>query len=226
MTCALDDSLQQWLKCLQVCSKVKLSVWNFSEYCSLALAIFLCRIICLFFGEEFLPRSAETYWWFWHLVSLSGDVCCTCKRPQIKHTFRVKENMSWIGNQSLPVYILLRPEMQMQGSTRVIGKQDQVLGNSTFMFWLYFDKYWVYMINLFLLSFVLDKAVNWLSAVLSYLFYDCSLWSVWFVAQHDCVLGLCLTALEQHRRMLGLAHRGLGITKNQPWTIFGNTRAM
>ena len=109
-----------------------------------------------------------------------------------------------------------------QASKRMIRKQDQVLGNSTFMFWLYFDMYWVYMIYFFLLPIVLDKAVNWLSEVLSY----CSLWFVWFVAQYGCVLGPCLTALEQHRSMLGLARRGLGIKNNQHWTIFGVTRAM
>jgi len=116
--------------------------------------------------------------------------------------------------------------MQPQASKRVIGKQDQVLGNSTFMLWLYFDMYWVYMIDFFLLPIVLDKVVNRLSEVLSYLFYACSLWFVWFVAQYGCVLGPCLTALEQHRSMLGLARRGLGIKNNQHWTFFGVTRAM
>jgi len=112
-----------------------------------------------------------------------------------------------------PISYGSRPSlMQLQASKCVNGQEDQVLGNSTFMFWLYFDMYWVYMIAFLPSSIVLNQAVNWSSEVLSYLFYDCSLWFDWFVAQHGYVLGLCLMTLEQHHPMLGLARRGLGIT--------------
>jgi len=116
--------------------------------------------------------------------------------------------------------------MQIQANNHVIGKQDPVLGKFIFMAWLHFDIYWVYRIVLFLLSIVLENAVIWFFAVLSYLLYDYRLWFVWFVTQHDCELGMCLMALEQHRRMLGLAYRGLGLIKNQLWTLFSITNAM
>ena len=159
-------------------------------------------------------------------VSLSRGACCTCKRPQVNHTFQVKGTMSCTGICSLPAYILLRPNMQIQANNHVIGKQDPVLGKFIFMAWLHFDIYWVYRIVLFLLSIVLENAVIWFFAVLSYLLYDYRLWFVWFVTQHDCELGMCLMALEQHRRMLGLAYRGLGLIKNQLWTLFSITNAM
>jgi len=101
----------------------------------------------------------------------------------------------------------LRP---LQASNRVNGLQDQVLNHSTFIVWLYFDMCRVYMIALFPLSIVLIQVVNWFYEILGYLLYGCSLCFEWFVAQHDCVLGPCHTALEQHLPMLGLARRGAG----------------
>ena len=91
------------------------------------------------------------------------------------------------------------------------------------MFWLYFELYWVYMVVFLLLLIVIDKIVNWLFEVFSFLFYNCSLCFEWFVAQHGSVFGPCLMALEQHRRMLGLARRGLGIKNSQFWIFFGIT---
>ena len=52
------------------------------------------------------------------------------------------------------------------------------------------------------------QVVHWFSEIFGYLLYSCSLCLEWFVAQHDCVLGPCHTALEQHLPMLGLARRG------------------
>ena len=100
--------------------------------------------------------------------------------------------------------------MQLQASNRVIGTQDQVLSNSTFMCWLYFDMCWVYMLECLPLSIVLIQVVSWLSEVLGYLSYGCSLWFEWVVTQHGCVLGPCLPALEQHPPMLRLARQGTG----------------
>jgi len=92
-----------------------------------------------------------------------------------------------IGTRSLPSFNLMRPEMQLQASKRMLGMQDQVLGNYTLMFRFYFDMHWVYMIDLFHFQIVIDKAVNWLSEIFSYLFCNCSLWFVWFVAHHCCL---------------------------------------
>ena len=100
--------------------------------------------------------------------------------------------------------------MPLQASNRVSDIQDQVLSNSTFMFWLYFDMCWVYMIAFLPLSIVLFQVVSWFYEVLDYLVYGCSLCFEWFVAQHGCVLGPCRTAHEQHPPMLGLARRGTG----------------
>jgi len=224
--CASDASFRQCFKCLRFCRKDEFTVMTIFVYCSLVVAKFLCRITCHLFEEETLQGSADTYWWLWTSVSLFGDVCCNCKRPQFTHTFQVNEKLSRIGNRSTLAHMLLRPAKQMHASTRVIGTQDHVLGPSTYMFWLYFAKYWVYMLDFFLLPIIHDKDANWLSAVLISLLYICHRWFVWFIAQHVCVLGLCPPAFEQHRRMLGLVRKGLGTKNTQHWFLFGSTRSL
>jgi len=102
------------------------------------------------------------------------------------------------GTRSFPSFKLLRAEMKLEASKRVFGMQDQVLGTYTLMLWFWFSMYWLYMIEFLHLQFVIDVAVNWLSESFSYLIRNCSIWYVWFVAQHWWVLGMCLMALELH----------------------------
>ena len=158
-------------------------------------AVFWCippgpqQTICAFGITTELPSSART-----HVVVL----------PLLREDFQ----SLWTN----PFSYGSRPRlMQLQASKRRNGQEDQVLGNSTFMFWLYFDMYWVYRIAFLPSSIVLNQAASWLDEILNYLYYDCNLWFDWVVAQHGCVLGPCLMALEQHPPMLGLARRGLGI---------------
>jgi len=138
----------------------------------------------------------------------------------------IHENLSGIGYRSTLAHMLLMPAKQMSASKCVIGTQDNVLDPSTYMFWLYFVEYWIYMLEFFLLPIVHDKDVNWLSIVLIFLLYNRNLWYVWLIAQHVYVFGLCPPALEQHQRMFGLVRKRFGAKHTHYWFLFGSTRSL
>ena len=109
----------------------------------------------------------------------------------------------------LPSFYLQRQDMQMQVSQCAVGFRDQALVFLISMSWLYLHIYWIYMTDWFFLYVLVPVGIG-ISEILHYLFQNCTLWFVWDVAQHICVLRLCRTALDQHRRMLRLAQRGFG----------------
>ena len=100
--------------------------------------------------------------------------------------------------------------MRLEDSKSATAVQVSLRGTQTLVIDLLFGLYCLTMMACFLLQFVADVNVNWYYECIIHLIPNCNICFVWIVAQHYCVLGLCLTALEWHRMMLGYAHRGLG----------------
>uniref|UniRef100_A0A7C9ALD4 Uncharacterized protein n=1 Tax=Opuntia streptacantha TaxID=393608 RepID=A0A7C9ALD4_OPUST len=153
------------------------------------------------FDGGFCTRPCLPVHWLESRSETSGRVIGTCSNLMVHDSLMFNTPFAY-GSRSR-----LRP---IQASNRVNGMQDQVLNHSTFIVWLYFDMSRVYVLAPFQLSIVLIQVVNWLYKILGYLLYGCNFCFEWFVAQHDCVLGPCHTALEQHLPVLGLARRGPG----------------
>ena len=189
-------------------------IFSETKICSLlvfvlvpSLSSICCHCLLLFLHNDWFAQQEQwiilikdmlTKQWLFALVSF----------PSLLITFAYS-----VITGCLPSFYLQRQEMQMQVSQCAVGFQDQALVFCISTSWLYLDMYWIYMTDLFFLSYVLVPAGKGLSEILSYLFQNCTLWFVWVVAQHICVLGLCRTALAQHRRMLRLAQRGFGPKK-------------
>ena len=86
---------------------------------------------------------------------------------------------------------------------------------------VYSAMYWIYLITLYYWSSILSPVVPRLLVSLNYLIPNCKFWLVWVVVQCGYVIGLCPTALAQHRRMLRLASRGFACNRPliPPFTI-------
>ena len=171
-----------------------------SHFISTTLTYDIFRVVW-YFDTGFCASPCLQAHWPDNISETSGRVLGTRSNLMVQEPLMLIIPLSYGSRPSL---------MPLQVSNRVSDLQDRVLSNSTFMFWLYFDMCWVYMIAFLPLSIVLFQVVSWFYEVLVYLVYGCSLWFEWFVVQHSCVLGPCRMAHEQHPRMLGLARRGNG----------------
>jgi len=93
-------------------SRSLISLWNFSVFCSPAVAHSLCRSSCLCMDKEsclclameLLLRSAVISWLTCLPLRLPGEVPCSCRSLQIKHISHSTEDLDWIGNSSFFCY--------------------------------------------------------------------------------------------------------------------------
>jgi len=171
--------------------------------------------LCPLVNEEICPEARNCRLWIIAIIYVLRLAFCHCFFCffQRECSLNLMFNFYWsflTGYRAFAYSSMLWPELPMQASQSIIGIQDNVLGFYIFMYWLYFDKFWVYRLDLVPLLFVIGQVVDWIFDMLSYLLYYSKIWYLWMVAQHVCVLRMCRTALGLHRRMLGLAQCGLG----------------
>jgi len=171
--------------------------------------------LCPLANEEISPEARKCRLRIIAIIYVLRSAFCHCQfcffQRECSLSLLISLYWSFVtGSRDFAYSSMLRPAIPMQASQRLMGIQDNVLGFYVFMYWLYFNKIWVYMLDLFPLLFVIGQLVDWILGLLSYLFYYGKLWHIWMIAQHVCVLQMCRMALRLHRRMLGLAQRGLG----------------